>query len=171
MEIVKGTKYDIEELESLYNDLNDYLASNINYPGWLKGIYPIREDAVSGIEQGNLYVIRDENCIAGSLILNHIPESGYSNADWGIDLDYKDIIIVHTLAVHPEYLKKGVGKKLLEFIIKYSGELNIKAIRLDVFEKNIPAISLYKKYGFQYITTMDFGYREHGDFELYQKLL
>ncbi len=173
MEIVKGTKCDIEKIESLYNDLNDYLAIRINYPGWIKGIYPIREDAVLGIEEGNLYVIKEGNIIAGSIILRHTPEKAYSKADWGVELDYNDISVVYTLVVHPDYLKKGIGRRLIEFAIQYSKELNMKAIRLDVFEKNIPAISLYKKYGFQYIDTVDLGYGNYGldRFELYQKLL
>ena len=173
MKIVKGTERDIDELELLYNNLNDYLAVQTNYPGWIKGIYPIRETAVLGIEEGNLYVIKEGDNIIGSVILRQKPEPAYSNADWGVKLDYKDIIVIYTLAVHPDYLRKGIGKKLIEFIIQYSKELNIKAIRLDVYKENIPAISLYKKYGFQYIDTVDLGYGEYGldEFELYQKLL
>lgn len=41
--IEKGKVSDIDELERLYNDLNDYLSANTNYSGWIKGIYPIRE--------------------------------------------------------------------------------------------------------------------------------
>ncbi|WP_280634056.1 hypothetical protein [Tissierella pigra] len=33
-----GQANDIDKLEQLYNDLNDYLAKAVNYPGWLKGI-------------------------------------------------------------------------------------------------------------------------------------
>ncbi len=46
-------------------------------------------------------------------------------------------------------------------------------IRLDVYEKNQPAINLYRKYDFAYIDTVDLGYSEYGleNFELYQKLL
>ena len=36
---------DIEELSALYDELNVYLETYINYPGWRKVIYPIREDA------------------------------------------------------------------------------------------------------------------------------
>ena len=84
-----GKEQDIDELENLYNTLNDHLAENINYPGWLKGIYPIREDAEKGIEEGCLYVARVEGKIAGTIIL------------------------------------------------------------LDVYEKNIPAIHLYEKCGYE----------------------
>ena len=173
MKIKKGTKYNIEEIESLYNDLNDYLDSHINYPGWKKGIYPVKETAINGIQEGNLYVIRDSNRIVGTVILRHEQELGYSKANWNINLDYEDILVIYTFAVHPKYLKKGIGKRLMDFIIQYSEEMNIKAIRLDVYEKNKPAIKLYKKYGFEYIDTIDLGYSEYGldKFELYQKLL
>lgn len=61
----------------------------------------------------------------------------------------------------------------MEFIIRHSEQQHMKAIRVDVYEKNVPAISLYEKYGFQYIDTVDLGYSEFGldEFKLYQKLI
>lgn len=34
VKIEKGMTQDVDELERLYDNLNDYLAANINYPGW-----------------------------------------------------------------------------------------------------------------------------------------
>ena len=42
--IEPGTSADIDELEKLYDELNDYLAATTNYPGWIKGVYPVREE-------------------------------------------------------------------------------------------------------------------------------
>lgn len=39
--IEPGTSADINELEKLYDELNDFLAATINYSGWIKGIYSI----------------------------------------------------------------------------------------------------------------------------------
>ena len=61
--IESGTATDIDELEKLYDDLNDYLSATTNYPGWIKGIYPIREDAVAGIENNTLFVVRDRKSV------------------------------------------------------------------------------------------------------------
>ena len=85
--IEPGTSADIDELEKLYNELNDYLAATINYPGWIKGIYPIREDAVAGVNDNMLYVARIDGRIAGSVILNHQPEKAYENVKWKMELD------------------------------------------------------------------------------------
>ena len=42
MVIEKGVHADIDELARLYDDLNDFLSSDINHPGWIKGVYPVR---------------------------------------------------------------------------------------------------------------------------------
>ena len=163
----------IDELEKLYNDLNDYLASGINYPGWIKGIYPVRQNAVDGISNSNLYVARYNGKIVGSVILNHEPEAAYYNANWEFDSDYSDVFVVHTFVVHPDFLKLGVGKAIIDFSVEHSIKSNIKSIRLDVYEKNIPAMNLYEKCGFKYIDTVDLGLGSYGLdwFKLYEKLL
>ncbi len=61
----------------------------------------------------------------------------------------------------------------MEFSIEHAGNLSFKSIRLDVYEKNLPAIKLYEKYGFQYIDTVDLGLDQYGLnwFYLYEKIL
>lgn len=171
--IESGNVNDIDELEQLYNDLNDHLERNVNYPGWIKGIYPIRQNAIDGVKHGNLYVARYEGEIIGSIILSHEPEDAYYQAKWEFDSDYSDVFVVYTFVVHPKFLNCGVGKALIDFSIQESIKLNVKSIRLDVYEKNIPAIKLYEKYGFKYIDTVDLGLGNYGLnwFRLYEKVI
>lgn len=168
-----GKTGDVDELEKLYNDLNDYLAQGVNYPGWIKGIYPVRQSAVEGIEEGNLYVARIDGKIAGTIILRHKPEPAYAEAKWNFESDYSDIFVIYTFAVHPDFLKCGVGKALIAFACEHGIQNNAKAIRLDVYENNIPAIKLYEKCGFKYVAKVDLGYAEYGLdwYKLYEKLL
>ena len=51
MKVRKGIKEDIDALSLLYDELSYVLNQDINYPGWKKGIYPTREDALLGIEE------------------------------------------------------------------------------------------------------------------------
>lgn len=101
------------------------------------------------------------------------PEPAYGTVDWGVDLTAEEVMVVYTLAVHPDFLGAGIGKALMEAILGFCREKQVKAIRLDVYEKNSPAIGLYKKYGFSYIGLVDLGYSHFGldQFELYQKIL
>ena len=173
LQIQLGTEKDIDELEQLYNDLNDYLEANINYPGWIKGVYPARENAVNGVSGNHLYTAKYENRIVGSVILSHEPEQAYRNVTWKIKADYSDVFVIHTLVVHPVFINCGVGSRLMDFTLQCGREHHIKTIRLDVFEKNKPAIHLYEKNGYQYIDTVDLGLEEYGLkwFRLYEKII
>lgn len=168
-----GKPSDIDELEKLYNDLNDYLAAGVNYPGWKKGLYPVRQNAIDGIKDGNLYVAKHNGKIVGSIILSHEPEPAHLKVKWEFESDYSNVFIIYTFVVHPEFLKCGVGKALMEFSIEHGRKSQAKSIRLDVYESNIPAIRLYEKYGFKYIDTVDLGLGKYGLnwFRLYEKML
>jgi ribosomal protein S18 acetylase RimI-like enzyme len=168
-----GQTKDIDELEQLYNDLNDYLAEGINYPGWIKGIYPVRQNAIDGINNGNLYVAKYNGKIVGSVILSHKPEPAYYEATWEFESDYSDVFVIYTFVVHPDFLKCGIGKALMDFCAEYAIKSHARSIRLDVYEGNVPAIRLYEKCGFKYIDKVDLGLGEYGLnwFKLYEKLL
>ncbi len=173
IEIVKGKEEDINEIAQLYDDINDYLDKGINYPGWRKGLYPVRENALHGLELDCLFVARQNDKIVGSVILSHEPENGYESAAWQVEESYDRIIVIHTLVVHPDYLKLGIGRLLLGFAEEYGTRIDCKAVRLDVNYKNTPAINLYESYGYKYIDTVDLGFGCYGLpwFKLYEKLL
>lgn len=84
-----------------------------------------------------------------------------------------DVYIINTLVVHPDFWGHKFGQYLIGFAKAFSIKKHAKAIRLDVYEENVPAISLFKKCGYQYIDLVDLGYSKFGlnRFELYQILL
>lgn len=162
IKIELGLYEDLDAIEQLYNDLTDALEAGTNYPGWKKDIYPTREDAQKGIQNKELYIAKQNDIILGTVILNHKPEPAYDSAPWQFDAPYDSIFVVHTLAVHPSYTKLGIGRKLLQFAENLGHSKNITIIRLDVYEHNMPAISLYKSLGYQYVATVDLGHGVHG---------
>ncbi len=157
MKIEKGKECHIDEIEALYNNLNDYLSSTINYPGWIKHIYPIRQTAIQGIKESSLFIAKEGEIIVGSIILNHQPEEAYHQVEWLINADYKDILVIRTLVVHPSFLNKNIASYLMQYAKEYAIKNHLKSIRLDVSINNTPAISLYRKLGYQYIDTVDLG--------------
>ena len=50
---------------------------------------------------------------------------------------------------------KGIGDKLLKYLIEKYKERDVKNITLEVKEDNIIAINLYKKYGFKNVSTRE----------------
>ena len=171
--IAHGTQADCNEVALLYDALNAYLAAHTNYPGWKKGVYPNREDAQAGIDEGSLFVARQDGKIIGTFILRRQPEPAYALADWRCALTDSELLVLYTFALHPEHIYRGLGRQLLQYILSYARDSGAKAIRLDVYEGNTPAIRLYESLGFDYIASVDLGYSEYGldSFRLYQKLL
>ena len=56
---------------------------------------------------------------------------------------------VISIAVLPNHHRKGIGHKLIKEAIKEMEKYKAKECYLEVRESNIPAITLYKKLGFQ----------------------
>lgn len=173
MEFTKAKISDIDEIGKLYDSLCDYLQAHENYPGWKKGSYPTRQTAIDALNLGELYTAKDKGRIVGSVTLSHKPEEGYANAQWLAESDYGRILVVYTLAVHPEYLRRGVGRLLLTEAEKIARAENCRSLRLDVVKGNAPAEKLYISCGYEYVQTVSLGYEEYGLnwFDLYEKVL
>lgn len=62
-----------------------------------------------------------------------------------------DQVNIMNIVVKKDKRNFGIGSSLLEEIIRYSKIHNATSITLEVNEKNIPAIKLYKKYGFKQV--------------------
>ena len=52
------------------------------------------------------------------------------------------------LAVHPDYRRLGVADALLQTMIALANQNKLSAMTLEVRGSNVPALRLYKKYGF-----------------------
>ena len=121
---LKLSKMSIEDLKSIKN----VLASEFdNF--WS---YDVLEEE---LECDNSYVIVakvDENVIVGFAGLKVI-------------LDEADIM---NIVVKKDFRHNGIGSFLLENLINYSKDLNLKTITLEVNENNLSAIRLYDKFSF-----------------------
>lgn len=62
-----------------------------------------------------------------------------------------DEVNIMNIVVKKDKRNLGIGSLLLEEIINYSKIHIATSITLEVNEKNIPAIKLYKKYGFKQV--------------------
>lgn len=56
---------------------------------------------------------------------------------------------IHTVAVHPDFQRRGQGSKLLEAYLKHAEKKGIAKVFLEVRCGNQAAIALYKKKGFR----------------------
>lgn len=153
--IEKATVADLDQVEALYGAVCDYLARGTNYSGWTRERYPTREAAERWLQADVLHVLRADGVIAATAALTHRAEPGYEKADWQVAADYDRIIVLHTVATHPDYLGKGCSLAMMRYAIDFAGEQGMKALRLDVCDYNTPAIGLYEKAGFVCVSKYD----------------
>ena len=55
---------------------------------------------------------------------------------------------LNNIAVHPDYLRRNIGKKLIQHIISRVISRDIKVVLLEVSANNIPAQKCYQSAGF-----------------------
>jgi len=63
----------------------------------------------------------------------------------------KDEAHIVNLAIHPDFRKKGLGTKLLSFLLTQIQNQRLSTITLEVRESNVIAQRLYEKFGFRKI--------------------
>jgi len=164
---------ELKKVVELYDALNDYLQSNINHPHWKKGQYPSEITATEGFEEKGLYIMELGRVIAGTVILISSQPKQYEKLSWGKRTEAEKTLVVHALAVHPSFLKRGVATQLLDFAQELAKSRKMESLRLDVFEENIPAQNLYTKNGFVCVGTVDLelGIPDLVMFKCFEKLL
>lgn len=58
---------------------------------------------------------------------------------------------IYRLATLPEYRRRGIAYRLLDYAVKTERGRGLESLFLEVREKNLPARNLYKSYGFREI--------------------
>ena len=140
----------------------------VNPSGWRSGIYPGREEAEDAVSAGTLWLLEDGGLPAGAVILNHDQAGFWAGGSWQVPAEEEQVLAVHTLSVDPGCSRRGGGRFLLDFARKLGRETGCKALRLDVFTENSPAIALYETYGFRRAGTLESGLPGLKWFRLYE---
>ena len=70
--------------------------------------------------------------------------------------DNKDSKHIQSLVVHPKYFRKGIGRKLVQFVLQTHMSL---LFTVETGADNYPAIQLYKSLGFEQDSEFD---TDHG---------
>ena len=73
------------------------------------------------------------------------------------------------IAVHPDIRKEHLGSMMMDEIIKDARAKKVRTLTLEVRKSNIPAINLYKKFGFKISHTKP-GYYNDGEDAIYMIL-
>lgn len=148
MIILKGSEKDVADISDLYSAIHNAEADGVLSIGWIPDVYPIPQTAIDAAKRGDLFVLKDNNRIVASAIINHIQLDYYSKGRWQYPASDNDVMVLHTLVVDPRVKSKGYGTAFVRFFEQYAIEHNSYVLRMDTQEKNMAARKLYNHLGY-----------------------
>ncbi|PGS54220.1 GNAT family N-acetyltransferase [Bacillus sp. AFS041924] len=92
-------------------------------------------------DKQHIYVATLDTEIVGVAVLKEeeVVENSFVNT--------RKILLVNSLCVDDASRKKGIGRKLMQFVFDFARELNVDSIELGVSESNQNAIHFYESIG------------------------
>lgn len=86
-------------------------------------------------------LLREQAALIGAFMGEKLV--GFTSLEWILDEGS-----LTEIAVLKEYRREGIGEKLMKELFEIASEKKLSFVTLEVRESNMPAISLYKKFGF-----------------------
>ncbi|PHS10799.1 MAG: GNAT family N-acetyltransferase [Kordia sp.] len=164
MTITKPTKEDIPELLIVTKACAQAMIADGIYQ-WNED-YPSYEAFEKDIEIGQLWVLKDDGNIIGSVVISELIDEEYKAVVW-LTPNTKNMYI-HRLAIHPNSQGKGLAQKLMDFAEAYAKENYFLSVRLDTFSVNTRNNAFYQKRGYQKLGDVYFPKQSEHPFHCYE---
>lgn len=170
LQIRQANHDDYNRIREFYYSLIDAIENEEYKPGWKKDTYPKQEFLLKSIEDKELYVGEVEEQMVSCMVANHNYNSEYNSVKWAVEAKDTELLVIHALGVHPAFSGRGIAKQMIQKAIETAREKNMKTIRLDVLDGNLPAEKTYIKAGFVYRDMVRMFYEDTGwtNFKLFE---
>ena len=146
MIIRKAKKNDIDEIIRIADQLRKTEApldktKNIKYDSYLSDVYKKRElEYIASRKKIFLVALIDEKIVG--YVNGYIVEN--SEVYY-----YEPVAYLDCLCVDKTVRNQGIGRKLIDEFTNIVKNKGAKYVKLNAFENNIPAVTLYKKLGYE----------------------
>lgn len=140
---------DLDHIEKGYQEHFLHEREHGAFTVFREGVYPTCEDAKRALLAGTLFVCEEAGTLAGSIIVDTWQPDEYGKIDWPSRAAAEKVMVIHLVIVRPGMAGKGIGSSLVNYALEIAKQRLCEAVRLDTGSQNIPAISLYRKLGFE----------------------
>lgn len=170
--IFPAVEEDLPKLGALYDIITRREAQEGNFSGWAVGEYPQEWTARELFEAGGLYVLLDEDSgeLIGSAAYDNRHDDAFEQVRWSRDIPNDRTLCIHTLAVHPDYRRRGLGEQLMRFGVEQMRRQGLLGIRIDTWVGNLPGLRLYHRLGYRDVNILNQNVHYEGDTMAYQFL-
>ena len=149
MTIRPAEKRDIAAVAEIYEAIHTEEEAGRAEIGWVRGVYPTRATAEDSLERGTLYVLEDGGRIRAAAKIDHEQVDRYALANWIYPAEGREVLVLHTLVVHPRAARRGHGRAFVAYYEEEARRRGCRALRLDTNAKNTAARRLYASLGYR----------------------
>jgi len=128
--------------------------------------YPSPEAFKNDIKRKELYVLKNEDSILGTLVISTLMDEEYIPINWltpSLNNYY-----IHRLAVHPNFQGIGLGQLLMDYGEAFAKAKKATSIRLDTFSQNRRNQRFYEARGYQKLGNIYFPKQSEYPFYCYE---
>lgn len=128
-------------------------------------VYPC-EFFLEDIKKKRLYSMVEENGDIVAVVALCDSHDGADSIQW--EEEEGKALYIERFGVNVDYLKKGMGSRMIEYAMEITEKKNMEYLRLFVVDINKPAINIYVKNGFKQVKGIyeekidDFILRQYG---------
>lgn len=163
--IIKAKSNDIQGIMEIIKETVKEMKS-YNNTQWDEN-YPKEQDFDEDIKSGDLYIEKQDEIITGFICVNYIEPEEYKDLKWSKN---EKCMVVHRMAVNPNFRKKGVGSRLMNFAEDLAIKSGVNYLKTDTYSINTKMNSLFRKFNYNFIGDMSFLGKEE-PFYCYEKVL
>lgn len=165
---------DLDHIARIYEEILDQEDTRpVSYTNWQRGRYPTRDTARQALEEGTLWVLEEEGAVCGCVNLNGVQLSEYDQIPWSIPAAPEEVGVIHTLVIRPSLSGRGLARTLVDFCEEELRRQGKHAVRLDTYEGNLPANTMYPRLGYRFAGATEFFFQGliHEVLNCYEKAL
>ena len=164
---------DLDAIAEIYEEILLQDERGPVYTNWQRGKYPTRDTAEAALEAGTLWVGEEDGAVYGCVNLNgeQLPE--YDAIPWSVPAQPSEVGVIHTLVIRPSWSGRGKAREFVAFCEEELRRQGKKTVRLDTYEGNLPANTMYPRLGYRLAGATEFFFQGfiHEILNCYEKAL
>ena len=149
MKLELARQNDFDAIIAFYDDVTERMPEMTTYARWSKGKHPTEESIQTYIEEGSMYLYREDGGIVGTMAVTMYQGEDYHAIEWARQVGDDEVAVIHILAVSPDRQGEGIGSEMIREAIHLAQANGMNAIRLDALASNTPAHWIYERLGFE----------------------
>lgn len=150
MVLQRATLEDYDSIIAFYDDVIEHTPEIEKYARWQKGKHPTAEGIRGYIEEGSMYLYKEQGVIVAAMAVTMYQGEEYHAIEWSQPVPDNEVAVIHILAVSPDRQGSGIGSEMVLAAINLAIAKGMKSVRLDALATNTPAHKLYERLGFEY---------------------